>query len=107
VRYTAAAGWQPVESVTPETAIHSGLEFDFDVAAAGDGNMMFVYIDKTDSTGSIYDTAYAAASGWSAPQPLPFATPKIAVNPQIIADGLGRFVVVWREGLRIRADRFE
>src|SRR5207237_621278 len=67
------------------------------VCMTGEGRLLAVWEEWKDNMISLWSSAFADASGWSPPEPLPIGTP-IATGaswPRVAVDGRGDAAAVW------------
>ena len=92
-RYTAGSGWGTAEIIEDEQGTVSGAQ----VALDGSGNAVAVWSQSDGLRNNIWSNRYAADSGWGEAELIETDNSGSAYNPQIVMDGSGNAMVVWRQ----------
>ncbi len=91
--YTAGTGWGTVEIIEDEQGTVSGSQ----VALDGSGNAVAVWSQSDGLRNNIWSNRYTADSGWGEAEMIETDNSGPADNPQIVIDGSGNAMVVWRQ----------
>ncbi len=92
-RYTKGTGWGSAEIIEDEQGTVSGSQ----VALDGSGNAVAVWSQSDGLRNNIWSNRYAADSGWGEAELIETDNSGSAYNPQIVMDGSGNAMVVWRQ----------